>query len=774
MIFTIPKALKYLLLFTLLICFYSKSQAQEKEPKLALVLSGGGAKGVAHIAVLKQLDSLKIVPDLIVGTSMGSVVGGLYAAGYSADSIQKITERIDWDFLLSGNIDLKNVSVEEKSEFNRYLVDIDVVDYKPKVKTSIINDQNLLELLTALTYPVSDISDFNQLPIPFKAVTTDLVNGKEEVIDKGSLVKAIRASMSIPSVFEPVAFNNTLLIDGGVLNNFPVDVAKAWGADLIIGSDVGGGLKPIEELESVSNILFQTAMLSSSLKIPQHRALCDVLIDHTNDLTYETQDFIHSKAILKQGETATKRSLEALIALSKQVNTSKKRPTLPYKPLIALDQINFKQISSGNLPLVEARMNISTVEVYSTAAINNAIDRAIGTQLFHKINYEIVNKEEALALTVYGEEKHKHQLSTALHYDTFQKIGILFNYTGRNIFENSSRLILGIDIAEQPKFRIEYQKNFGKEKAMWWRTQFFGQRTKQKYYGNGYLGELLTQRYFKSKIEINKNIDALKSYYGFDLSYESNEVEPVFNTDLNNNVYNLNYYYSRTYELSTYYQYNTLDKPFFATHGNKIELRLARALRNKIEVQYVLDSENDNYGLTNLYTRLTGRYENRKRLNQTHVLVSQFDFGLTQIDETDKIDFAKHGQGAKFALGGFLNQNQRNGYEFKGLGDSQLLATQFIKIHLNLQHELGRNTFLTPHLNIGLVGFGQLDTFFKEVKLNQTHWSNLETSSFIFTSGITAGYNSILGPVFFDLSYVNDLNEWPLFFSTGMRFNITK
>ena len=121
---------------------------------------------------------------MTVGTSMGSVVGGLYASGYSADSIQKITERIDWDVLLSGNIDLRNVSVEEKSEFNRYLVDLDLIDYKPKVKTSIINDQNLIELLTALTYPVNEIKDFNELPIPFKAVTTDLVNGKEVVVDK--------------------------------------------------------------------------------------------------------------------------------------------------------------------------------------------------------------------------------------------------------------------------------------------------------------------------------------------------------------------------------------------------------------------------------------------------------------------------------------------------------------------------------------------------------------------------------------------------------------
>ena len=212
----------------------------------------------------------------------------------------------------------------------------------------------------------------------FKAVTTDLVNGKEVVVDKGSLVKAIRASMSIPSVFEPVRYDNTLLIDGGVLNNFPVDVAKAWGADIIIGSDVGGGLKPIEELNNVSNILFQTAMLTSSLKIPEHRALCDVLIDHTEVLTYETQDFVHNKDILKQGELATQKSLDAIIALSKQINTSKQKPELPFKPLISLDAINYFNISEENIDLVKARMDLSTSEMYDTNGINTAVDRAMG------------------------------------------------------------------------------------------------------------------------------------------------------------------------------------------------------------------------------------------------------------------------------------------------------------------------------------------------------------------------------------------------------------
>ena len=158
---------RHFLLLTLFLLIICLSNAQEKKPKVALVLSGGGAKGIAHIPVLQKLDSLGIVPDLIVGTSMGSVVGGLYAAGYSGDEIQELTKKIDWSNILGGNISLKDVGVEEKSEFERYLVNLDIVEGKPKVKPALLKDQNLRELLSALLYPVYKIQNFDNLSIPF-------------------------------------------------------------------------------------------------------------------------------------------------------------------------------------------------------------------------------------------------------------------------------------------------------------------------------------------------------------------------------------------------------------------------------------------------------------------------------------------------------------------------------------------------------------------------------------------------------------------------------
>lgn len=178
-------------LFFLILCFLialpHTSYSQNKKPKIALVLSGGGAKGVAHIPTLQILDSLGIVPDLVIGTSMGAIVGGFYSIGYSGDSIASITNNANWDELLGGKIALSDISVEEKSEFNKYMIDFDWIEGKPKTSSSLLNDQNLREFLSTYAYPVYRINDFDKLPIPYRAMTTDIVNGNELLIKEGSI-----------------------------------------------------------------------------------------------------------------------------------------------------------------------------------------------------------------------------------------------------------------------------------------------------------------------------------------------------------------------------------------------------------------------------------------------------------------------------------------------------------------------------------------------------------------------------------------------------------
>ncbi|MGB3344157.1 MAG: patatin-like phospholipase family protein [Aequorivita sp.] len=305
---------RLVLLFTIFFLFiHFRASAQDpkttknailpdKKPKVALVLSGGGAKGLAHIPTLQVLDSLGIVPDLIVGNSMGSIMGGLYAMGYSGDSIVNIVKQTYWDELMGGAVTLRNVGAEEKAEFNQYFIELDWVHGKLKMGNFLVNDQGLREFLTVLTFPVYEINDFDELAIPFRAVATDIVQGKELIMDKGSLALAMRTSMSIPGVFQAVSYEETLLVDGGLLNNFPADVAKNMGADIIIGSDVGDEPFTKKSLEYLPTLMSQTTMLNSNIKRPQNRALCDILIDHSGKLSYSAADFDKALILYEDGK----------------------------------------------------------------------------------------------------------------------------------------------------------------------------------------------------------------------------------------------------------------------------------------------------------------------------------------------------------------------------------------------------------------------------------------------------------------------------------------
>ncbi|WP_455169665.1 DUF3418 domain-containing protein, partial [Aegicerativicinus sediminis] len=403
-----------------LFCGLQFSIAQEDKPKIALVLSGGGAKGLAHIPLLQALDSLGIVPDLVVGTSMGSIVGGLYSMGYSGDSIANIALHADWNTLLGGSVSLANVGVEEKSEFDRYLFDLNLVNGKPIIDAAILNDQNLRELLSELTYPVYEIDKFDDLAIPYRAIATDVVNGKEVILDGGSLATAMRASMSIPSVFKPVPYKETLLVDGGILNNFPTDIAKNMEADIIIGSDVGGGMLPKEKLKDPLTILLQTSMLSSNIQNDANRKRCDFLLDHVTHLTYSTGDFNNGEEIYNEGKLALKENMSGLIELSEKLKQFKQEKVeLPaVNNSFLLDTIVYQNISEQNIDLVKARIKIESGKEYSVPEINEGINRIRGTMLFDAIYFNPISNGEGTGIELEASERSPQSIKGAVHYDS--------------------------------------------------------------------------------------------------------------------------------------------------------------------------------------------------------------------------------------------------------------------------------------------------------------------------------------------------------------------
>jgi len=776
--------MKKFLFFTVLIflsIFSQELYAQEKKPKVALVLSGGGAKGIAHIPLLQTLDSLGIVPDIIIGTSMGGVVGGFYAVGYSGDSISEIAHAANWAELLGGDISLDDVSMEEKSEFKRHLVDFDIVEGKPKVNSGLLKDQKLREFISSYTYPVFNVRDFDKLPIPYRAMTTDIVNGREVLLDSGSLSLAMRATMSIPAVFQPIPHKNTLLVDGGVMNNFPVDVAQNMGFDFIIGSDVGGGLQEKDELTSITAQLFQAAMLTSNLKNPSNRENCDILVDHMPHLTYSTGDFTKADEIYEQGKIGTNLQIQALAELASKLSSYKQRPhKLPdVKDEFILDSIVFLDISESNLDLVKARANLNPDTKYSSQELIHGIDRAMGTNLFNQITFDggIVEGKKVLHLT--GHERSMNIVKGSLHYDTYRGVGLMVNYTGRNLIGKSSRLLLTIDIAEQPRFRLQYQKQFGPDKTWWWRSEVLGEFLDQKFFLEGELADDMSSRYFQFDNQFNKNLNSLHSYAGLDVSYESSHLEPKIDPDINNNTLNLRYYKFANLEVGLHYLYSKMDKVYYPNTGTYIRAGISRSFINDVAAEFVDENElvpGDNLkieGSLNNFTKINLDFEHRMSFTDkiTGIVGANAAFIILDKLKANDLEFSTYGYAAAYALGGTVTSPRKGTYVFPGLHEDEIFVSQMMRLNLGLQLNPFSKFYFTPHVNLATVGFDDFDEYIENAFSPSGRWSDaLETSS-IISAGVNFAYHSFLGPLNFDVSYVNDINKVRVFFSVGILFN---
>ena len=223
--------------------------AVNDRPKIGLVLSGGGAKGAAHIGVLKYLEEAGIPIDYIAGTSMGSIVGGMYALGYSSDEILDIISSVDWDRLISNQVDRRKISYTRKGEKNTQVVtipfsmntkteDIQSKSFRNSLPDGLVTGDNLINLFNSLSVGYSDALPFDELPIPFVCIATNMISGEADVLDRGEFTKSLRASMAIPILFDPIAMDETLYVDGGLTSNFPVEQCRAMGADYIISTDI--------------------------------------------------------------------------------------------------------------------------------------------------------------------------------------------------------------------------------------------------------------------------------------------------------------------------------------------------------------------------------------------------------------------------------------------------------------------------------------------------------------------------------------------------------
>ena len=291
-----------------------------QRPKIGLVLGGGGARGSAHVGVLKVLEELHIPIDFIAGNSMGAIVGGLYASGMTPEEIGRELQTIDWDDTFVDNPPRIDRSYRRKLDDNLYMVKpkLGFSDGEVKTPLAFIHGQKFDLQLSRLTLRASNLHDFDKLPIPFRAVATDLETGRAVVLKSGELSRAIRASMAVPGAFDPVEIDGRLLVDGLVSNNVPVNVARDMGADIVIVVDVGSGLYSRDQIKGALDVVAQLTNILSERNVEQQLATLkptDILIKpQLGDLG--SGDFTRAGEGIKIGEQAAREMLPTLQRLS--------------------------------------------------------------------------------------------------------------------------------------------------------------------------------------------------------------------------------------------------------------------------------------------------------------------------------------------------------------------------------------------------------------------------------------------------------------------------
>ena len=234
------------------------AQQSTERPKVGVVLSGGGAKGVAHIGALKVIEELGIPVDIVVGTSMGSIIGGMYAIGYTPQQMDSLVRQQDWTFLLTDRVNRREQNMAVRKANETYLISVSPSSsLKKNLLGGSIRGENLSNMFSRLTIGYHDSIDFNKLPIPFACVAEDVASGKDVVFHSGVLATAMRSSMAIPAVFTPIRIDSMVLVDGGTVNNYPVDVARKMGADFVIGVDVQNNKRNSSQLNGAMDIINQ-------------------------------------------------------------------------------------------------------------------------------------------------------------------------------------------------------------------------------------------------------------------------------------------------------------------------------------------------------------------------------------------------------------------------------------------------------------------------------------------------------------------------------------
>ncbi|MRX39475.1 patatin [Flavobacterium sp. LC2016-23] len=448
----------YVVLFAILFSLNSFSQDKKQDsvrrPKIGLVLSGGGAKGFAHIGVLKVLEEAGIKIDYIGGTSMGSVIGGLYASGYNASQIDSIFKKTNFDELINDYIPRSSKNFYGKKNDELYAIVLPFSNFRVGIPEALSKGMYNYNLLSSLTRNVRHVRDFNKLPTPFLCIGTNIETGEEVLLNKGNLVQAMMASAAFPSLFTPVEIDGKLLVDGGVVNNYPIKEVRNLGADIIIGVDVQDDLLNRKGLKNATRILVQITNMQSIDKMKSKIKDTDVYIK-PDIRDYGVISFDKGEEIIRKGEEAAFAVYEKIKSLTDEEHFYKKPKLKVSTDTIEIKKINSDPLDNYTREYIRGKLRFKPGSTITYEDLKTGINNLNATQNFSTISYCLQpdGNQDNLDL-VLQENPTQTFLKLGLHYDGLYKSGILLNLTHKKTFLKND--ITSLDIILGDNFRYDF------------------------------------------------------------------------------------------------------------------------------------------------------------------------------------------------------------------------------------------------------------------------------------------------------------------------------
>jgi NTE family protein len=736
--------------FLLVFCFSLSLLAQEQKEsdvKVGVLLSGGGARGLAHVGVLKEIEKAGIQIDYIAGTSMGAVIGGLYASGYSASQIEEIVLAFDLNELITDNFPRRSKSFFEKEAAERYALTIPFDDFKFQFPSSISKGVNLYDEFVKKLAHVHSVTDFSELPTPFFCMATDIETGESVLLENGFLPLALNASSALPTLFDPIEINGKLYVDGGVTNNYPIDELKAKGVDYVIGVDVQSSLSDRSKLVSAANILMQINQITITNDIERKRTKTDLYIQPTlND--YSIISFNDAEAIIDAGEASSKKFAPVLEALAARQNTkATPKKHIPPATEIALSSVDFRGNSKYGQNYLNGKLRLKTPKVFSYEKIQDGINNIAATKNFRRFRYTFEKDTEDFYKMILNLEDQPFDttIGVGVHYDDLYKSSALINISQKQmLFQNdlaSFDFILGDN--------LRYKFNYYIDKGFYWSIG-------------------LESEFNQFSADLDKKASLINDQGGLD--FQSSR---FFISNLSNRFF-----------VETLFREEFVFR--VGVEHKKIIMRSSAAINSSEQYNYLDDSHYYNvYGMLNLDTRddihypSSGVYfkgdfnlsfdSSSSRFKENHSVfsIAKAMMGYTvSIGKNYSFSISASGgftidtpnrKALNFMLGGYGNRFLNNIQPFLGYLPLHTNSNSYLKSSFLIDYIIGGDQHLKLTANIATTG----DNVFQS-----DDWRTIKHTGYALGYGV----NSFLGPIELTYSFSPEIEKGVWYFNLGWWF----